>query len=206
MRKTYLLLILIFIVTCMTSCSSGYKVEKGMRYSTLLPSMCVGIQTNKTEYEIDNFVLDFYYGWEKGFMNDPMVGYEIVGALIYVSEGFNILEYKEYDDYNDIDEKFNIIKVVTEDLNNEKYFVEFDRLGKATYKHQEKLLIPNEIMTKNKGSLKINITSILRNIETWKYIFNGGSYIIIEYEILENGNVNIAPKSSNTNKTETITN
>lgn len=205
MKKIILFIVTLIFIHVLSSCSSGYKIEKGMRFGPELPSLCVGLQTNKTEYQMENFELDLYYGWAKDYFLAPMNGYESVAAVIFITEGTKVLEPKEYDDFNDLGDDFYIIKVITEDLNNQKYFVEFDRFGKASYGYQEKVIIPKDVLSNPKVGFTINIVCFERNIETGKYIFSSGSNMKFEFEILENGNINLDPKSSSSNKAETIT-
>ena len=63
-KKRIFIGFLLAVSISLTGCMK-FKVEKGMKYFGKVPEMHIGIQTNETEYPIDNIKLDIYYGWHK---------------------------------------------------------------------------------------------------------------------------------------------
>ena len=208
MKKIISFISTIFLSVCMSSCSF-YKIEKGMSYMGLVPSLNLGIQTNQTEYEINNVNLDIYYGWSESYFVEAN-GYSYEAVVIFVHDAI-VSAHEMYDlDFNDYYEleniekevynistnssykaKCHILKVINEDLNNDKYIVKLSRLNKALYKTHETFNIPSEVLVNPKVGFNITIASVWKNKETGKYNYLYSSDIHFSFNILENGNINL---------------
>jgi hypothetical protein len=201
MKKIISSFSLIFLLISLISCSS-YKIEQGMKYFNHVPSMNLGIQTNVTQYDINNVELDIYYGWEESFFNSRE-GYENIAAVIYAHDAAlsseKSLEYElnDFKDLKDINHEvynittssynnanYHIIKTITEDLNNEKYIVKLSKTGKALYKTHEKILIPKEVFVNPKVGFNIAISLVVKNLNTGKYQYLYENSISLDFKIV----------------------
>ena len=207
MKKLFSLLSL-FLSFSLIGCST-YKIEKGMSYMGLVPSLNLGIQTNQTEYEIENVNLDIYYGWHESYFCQTQ-GYEWEGVVIFASDSvlpinefFND-EFVDYYDLKDVKKEIynistsssyeascHILKVINEDLNNEKYIVKLSTFNKALYKTHELFTIPSEVLVNPRVGFSITIVSVAKNIETGKYKYLYSNSLDFNYKILENGKINL---------------
>lgn len=207
-KKRIFIGFLLAVSISLTGCMK-FKVEKGMKYFGKIPEMHIGIQTNETEFPIDNIRLDIYYGWHKDSFLEQQ-GYENIGVVILAYESSissdKILWY-EFDNYRDIENngienlnitthsdnetKYHILKIITENLNDEKYLVELSKSGKVKYKTQETFLIPLTVIQNPKVGFNIAITKVAKNLETGKYKYIYIKSISLNYDIIENGNINL---------------
>lgn len=207
-KKRIFIGFLLAVSISLTGCMK-FKVEKGMKYFGKVPEMHIGIQTNETEYPIDNIKLDIYYGWHKHCFLEQQ-GYENIGVFILAHEsslsGDKILGY-EFDNYRDIENigienfniathsdyetKYHILKIITENLNDEKYIVELSKSGKAEYKTRETFLIPLSVIQNPRVGFNITISKVAKNLDTGKYKYIYIKSISLNYDILENGNINL---------------
>ena len=195
-RKLSALLVFVLLFS-MASCSR-YKVEKGMKFFGHIPSMNLGIQTNDTVFSPDHVQLDIYYGWGSGFMSDTRGGYETVGAVIFAYDGrsycSSILSV-ELDDYTNLEavkpDTYYILKVITKNLDDEKYVCSVDKYGKADYGTHELLHIPQEVLTEPSRGFNIAIALVCRSIESGKYVYLYTEKMSLDFVILDNGNIQL---------------
>ena len=137
-----------------TDTSVGAALEYGFVPSDSCeeqPIFRCAYRSNKTEFDIDNVTVDFYYG-----------GYYPLGAEYYLQiENFPTFEiYFTTDNLNTI----CFVKRVEENLVSEKYRYNYicDDNWNATeirFNHSESITIPREIFTKNEGVIYFTIYS-----------------------------------------------
>ena len=192
---------LVSLCFSMASCSS-YKIEKGYSYFGSLPSMFLGIRTNKTEYPLEDVSLEIAYGWAEGYLDETgHEGYETYSVLIvaYDSTLIGKLPYNEpSENYNAnfSTENLCVLKEIKDDFSNDKYVVRTSGSAKAKveYNTKETFRIPEELfenLTSNRSSIYFEIVLIGYSESDNSYLATYTDKITVNFEFDDNNTVKI---------------
>ena len=165
-----------------TDTSVGAVLESGFKKSDAeceTPLFHCAYRSDKTEFDIDDVTLDFYYG---GWFSNLGIDYDLR------QHNFPTFEIYFTNDANDK----CFVKRVEENLVSEKYRCKFiyDDNRNATeiiFNHSESITVPREIFTENEGvifftiySQNVNYTNSSVEFITGKAIF----YKVIEGKVI----------------------
>ena len=131
----------------------------------------VDYRVDKTEYDIDDVTLEFFFG-----------------CASYDLQKYSTYEEWFYIYFTHVGEGIEIVKKVEESIYSEKYAVEriydlenYKILGEI-YSHSEMITIPKEIFVTDKGVIKFQIKTERKNFPETKKI-RGVATIFVKYKI-----------------------
>lgn len=200
-------IVCLFLVSCLvfSSCSGARGLNMGFEGMWIgeLPAVHFGVKSNKTEFDINDVTLDFYYGDGSksdagGYIGKYREGAEyweecpIVCIAVYF---FNSKYGDELGEINAVDyrniEGLYFVKEITVDDYNENYDVKNNILG-SRYEHNETLTIPQETLELTTGYVCLGVYEIAYIPWENTYCIGSGSYQALKYEKLDNGTVRLS--------------
>ena len=204
--KKSISVICLLIVFCFVflSCSTptGLNIGYGRRMG-LLPDVYFGVNSDKTEFDIDDTTLDFSYGNGSTANVGGYVGIggttgeacPVVGIAVYFfnakyRDTVTIFGDARFEDYKEI-EGLYFVKEISSDDYNENYDVENNIFG-SKYEHTETLTIPQETFELTTGFVCIGVFEIAYIPSQNLYRIANGADKGLKYEVLDNGNVKIS--------------
>ncbi len=170
----------LLIILTFTVCATGCELEDVLNSVVKAKDepTCVGkhnsfhcaYKSNKTEFDINDVTLEFFYGTyvytDVEFMREH--GSTVPGFELYFS--------------NDQEQEY-LIKRVEEDLVSEKYHSEYNKDEKRyDFTHSETITIPKELFTKEKGYVYFFLREI-SNADNYPTKFSLTS-VDIYYEVI----------------------
>ena len=191
-----LLVILIFF----SSCASPYAINIGHDgfYVGLLPSVAIGIRSDKNEFNIDDVTLDFSFGDD----NEDIIDYIQIGGIsaekcpvVCIALYFYNAKYIDYistrfANYKEI-EGWHFVKEITPEDYEENYKVQYNYWGRTKYDHTEALTIPKETLELTTGYVCFGVYAIAYIPSENTYKICMGSEKGLKYENHTSGKVRI---------------
>ena len=204
--KKNLFVICLFLVSTflLTSCSTptGLNIGYGRRMG-LLPNVYFGVNSDKTEFDIDDTTLDFSYGNGSTANVGGYVGIggttgedcPVVGIAVYFfnakyRDTVTIFGDARFEDYKEI-EGLYFVKEISSDDYNENYDVENSFWG-CKYEHTETLTIPETVMELTTGYVCLGVFEIAYIPSENLYCIVGGGYQALKYEKLDGNMVELS--------------
>jgi len=198
------------ILILFSSCASPYAINIGHdAHHGLLPSVAIGIRSDKNEFNIDDITLDFSFGDDNG----DIIDYIQIGGInaekcpiVCVAVYFYNAKYMDatfehvedsyvsqrilFEDYKEI-EGWHFVKEITPEDYEENYKVQYNYWGRTKYDHTEALTIPKETLELTTGYVCFGVYAIAYIPSENTYKICMGSEKGLKYENLTSGKVRI---------------
>ena len=202
---------IVLLMSLLSACEDSHVINIGHGayggYTFgMIPSILIGIRSERNEFDINDVTLDFSFGNEEGIDEDSCCFIDrgekgvmpeecpIIGVAVYFydydNRGFSSNKY-HYEDYKAI-EKWCFVKFITIDDFNENYKVDYSYRGRTKYDHTETLTIPQEVFENTIGLVYISALQVAYIPSENAYMFHGGSTMELDYKLLENGKIRLS--------------
>ena len=202
--KKFTAAICLILAFCLLLSACGKKagIRMGFDYKMgLLPSVFFGIESEKTEFDLDAVTLDFSYGNASFADMDAYIGgdnwetYPVICIGVYFFNAKyqdSVIAFGDgrFADYKNI-EGLHFMKEITLEDYNENYRVK-NKLFGCKYAHTETMTIPREVFELNRGYACIGVYEIAYVPSEDRYRIAYGSFEALKYEKLEDGKVKLS--------------
>ena len=184
---------LILSICCLSSCGGG-ALEIGFSRFTHLPQIMEAVKSDRSDFNINDVTLDFYYGGEASEYSDDDDRVSVGVALYFCNqEAYRAIEFDTlYDDYTNVEGLFFAGFISTEDFNSGEYSVDVSRLGKVTFKHHEALTVPADVFIEDDDHFGFAALEIYSYKNQAGYYFNFCECLTIKYEFSDSQNVRLS--------------
>lgn len=199
----FISVLLVFSFCLSMSACSFYRFEAGYSYFGELPSMFIGVKTNKLKYYTDYVQLDVAFGWADGYLNESgQENYDNYSVLIvaYDDDAVGDLSYNQpvsdYSSYFSSDKIFVLKEIPKEDLLCGSYVASTSSYWTAKVKYNtiEKLMLPEELfadMDKDSYTVYLEIVLIGYSMEENCYLALYSNNIRLYFKNVGNGKIKL---------------
>lgn len=187
--------ILLLSVIILPACGGkGLEIGFGGR-GEFLDNIMGAVKSDKTDFDVDNVTLDFYYGGilEEYGEDDER---QIFGVALYWGNRIIASEIDfdtPYEDYRTLEDLYFVKFISAEQWLSGGYGVEAT-VSKKSFEHNETLTVPAEMFLQDEKNLVLSFIQIYTVTEQpYYYIVNGGyNYLKIKYEFLDEQTVRLS--------------
>lgn len=206
MKKILMIIIIVFCVLCLNGCTIENENTTGIKKGFTVPitglfSAYCAVTSEKTQFEINDFTINFYYGIAERFqeylkndidLRNLSEDSEYVSILWIVTTEKVDYYVKSYNNYEDIINKENIFlikEVLKEQLLTDEYLITLNGNSRMIYSKYEKIQIPKKIFEFYNGNNENShylyfIPLIVQKTKTEKiYYILEGCETILHYQV-----------------------
>jgi hypothetical protein len=196
-----LVLTAVVFMTMLTGCEwlFGKPEETGLKIGFKTPrynGIVIGIESENTEFDMDDITLNFYYGLWRTKLYEPSddESYEAFIAVYFIKGGYQDNLKSTFDDYRDIEGFYYMKNIPLEEFNSDAYKINSPRTP-SKYAHSEQITIPKEfIESLDRNIFYFTVQIVVFDKEENKYKFSYQTTneddkintLWIEYKVLEN--------------------
>ena len=151
----------------------------------------LGIKSNKTEFDVNDVTLNFYYGFRVHRPSDDKF-YSIF--IFNIKESINMSSLILYKDYRDFEGYFFMKEITTENFKEEYLFTSDSILfiPRRKINHHEKMTVPKEVFDGKKGTFVFEITDFTYYEEEKGYRYQCRSRCFVDYEYIDENTVRLS--------------
>ena len=208
MKKIILKIIWVLIIVSVltaTSCRQKAEFEKGFGFTFTPDEIMFGARFDTDTFAKDDVTFDLYYGvhdigYDEKYNTDPKFGYrkegnETIFFGLYIcraEHSLDVVNDMEILDYMMIENHYFVKEISEEEAFSEEYGFTMSYLKGITYNHNEKISIPTEFLTEEKGSFVVKLIAFHEPmIEGDNYYTSTARHIDFDYQIVDENTIKI---------------
>ena len=201
-KSITIMLVLVMLASMLTGCTADIDGEykgysNGFNYNDhrLKSSVMCAARSEKTEFDVDDVTLDFYFGWWERQPSDPsypgiksLLGY----ALYFCNEQIETKTNINTEDYKNIPGHYFIKEIPTDEFNSDKYSISMKKSIGRVFKQSESFTVPKELFDQKRGTILFSFHTVILLLENSQFYNYREEYIRIEYEFIDDNTVRIS--------------
>jgi len=155
----------------------------------------VAVKGDKNEWNIDDIILDFYYGHMRYYLpNSNITNYTRIGVGLYFYKNDSSL-YNPQEDYTNVEGLHFITKIDEQDFFSPDYLVTATKKEGRVFKQHSMISVPPELFdAKQYGDIYLRMFEIYYSLNDNMYKLEdegGGGGVRIRYEIIGDNTVEL---------------
>ncbi|MDR3318951.1 MAG: hypothetical protein LBS99_05880 [Clostridiales bacterium] len=191
-----LTLLFLLPVFLLTGCGNGNGLKVGFEYGFSPNPIACAVKSEKTEFDIDDVTLDFYYGSPESAWGIGDGNYELVCFAVYFcnSKYLSTIEYLTtvIDDYRIIYGYFFVKEISPEEYASGDYDVENKMFSDKKFNHYETLTVPKEALELSKGYFGLTIMETYYSQKDDGYCVTHKGFGAVRYEKITDRTVRLS--------------
>ncbi|MDR3318952.1 MAG: hypothetical protein LBS99_05885 [Clostridiales bacterium] len=190
-----LTLLFLLPVFLLTGCGNGNGLKVGFGSGNNRAAIMVAVKSEKTEFDIDDVTLDFYYGGSDiGKYGGE--AYERIGFAVYFFNGKYLKTIKNLEpvieDYRAIPGFYFVKEISPEEYASGDYDVEIKGFSDVKFNHNETLTVPKETLELSKGYLCLTVMEIYYLPGGEVYCVHHTGHVGVRYEKINDRTVRLS--------------
>lgn len=181
---------------CATDIDGRYKgLSIGFNYTYYTHSsiMCAA-RSDKTEFDVNDVTLDFYFGWCQQPPGKPAYP-DIYSAIVYAiyfgnNKSFN-RSIQNIEDYKDILDHCFVKEISIEQFDSDEFAISMKKNTGKVFKQSEKYTIPKELFDQSTGYVYFWIRNIWLK-EDNQFLTQDGECVSIKYDFINDNIVRLS--------------
>lgn len=168
----------------------GYKVPYGTQ-------LVLGARSEKTEFDVDDVTLDFYYGWYDYYgstytIPDNTPKYEFKCIALYLSNTHDSIWSEDKEDYRNVENNYLVKEITPKEFASESYNISQKKSSGRDFRQSIKLTVSEELFElKPVGNFCFCIKLIVHEISQNLYSYGDDAYLDIRYEYISENTVRL---------------
>ena len=193
------------LLVLLTGCWQDTAYQTGFGYTFTPHQIMFGARMESDRFARDAVVLDIYFGvhdmgYAEKYGSDPKSGYlkdgnETVFFGLYLCAGedkLDVVNDMQIPDYRSIPDHVFLREISQEDAFSAEYGFRMDYLRGITYNHMEKVTIPAEFLTGERGSFAVKLIAFHEPMESGEpYYTSTVGFIAFDYVQQPDGTIQI---------------
>jgi hypothetical protein len=170
-------------------------LEKGFTYKS--SARPCAVKSDIVEFDIDNVVLDLYYGWYLSAYEPNGGSFELVSVVaLFIGDNYrDSVQYDDLEDYRNVDNLYIMNEYSPEEFYSEAFYVKPKSNGWGSrweFAHHEEIKVPEGVFEGGQASFWFRVCNIWRNKENSRYSIDRTASVQLVCEYIEPNKVKLS--------------
>jgi hypothetical protein len=159
-------------------------LEKGFTYKS--SARPCAVKSDIVEFDIDNVVLDLYYGWNSLAYEPSGDDFELSAVIICFVDYSQSIQYDDLEDYRNVDNLYIMNEYSPDEFYSEAFYAKPKSNGWGSrweFAHHEEIKVPEGVFEGGQSSFWFGVCDVWQNevnlqYSIWRF---AGVYLYCEY-------------------------